>query len=353
MAAITLDNLSKRFGDQTVIASADLDIRHGEFIVFVGPSGCGKSTMLRMIAGLESIDQGELRIDGRRANELNPQQRGIAMVFQSYALYPHMTVHRNLSFALEIAKAPKTEIAERVGAIAQMLQLENLLDRLPKHLSGGQRQRVAIGRAIIRNPSICLFDEPLSNLDANLRGQMRIEIARLHKAIGATFIYVTHDQAEAMTLADRIVVFNEGRIQQQGTPMDLYSRPANRFVASFLGAHPMNFLRARHDDAGLRVGSDPIILPAARTLPHGDLVLGVRPEHLHIGQAGESGIRAKVQAVELLGDLSLIHAQTEDGTMLCIRSGASEGIAVGDDIACQTDPATIHFFSADERGLSL
>src|SRR3954452_4537961 len=244
MADVKLRGIIKSFGELTIIKGIDLDIRDNEFVVFVGPSGCGKSTLLRLIAGLEEITDGELWIDGMEVSDLPPAQRGIAMVFQSYALYPHMTVYENMGFGLKIAKYKKDEIARRVENAARILQIEHLLDRKPKELSGGQRQRVAIGRAIVREPKVFLFDEPLSNLDAALRGQTRVEIARLHRELGATTIYVTHDQVEAMTLADRVVVLRDGAIEQVGAPLELYHRPSNRFVAGFIGSPKMNFLPA-------------------------------------------------------------------------------------------------------------
>ncbi|WP_081050418.1 ABC transporter ATP-binding protein, partial [Chromobacterium subtsugae] len=246
MSRLSLSNIRKVYDDgNAVIHDVSLDIRDGEFMVFVGPSGCGKSTMMRMIAGLEDISAGELRIDGQLANDIEPAKRGVAMVFQSYALYPHMTVRGNMAFSLKLAGKSKAEIDAAVNRAAQTLQIEHLLERKPKALSGGQRQRVAIGRAIVRKPGVFLFDEPLSNLDAALRVQMRIELARLHKELGSTMIYVTHDQVEAMTMGDRIAVFHAGRIEQVGTPLELYNRPANRFVAGFLGSPKMNFIAAR------------------------------------------------------------------------------------------------------------
>src|SRR5437868_10325001 len=256
MASLQLRRVVKRYGTTAVIHGIDLELKDGEFVVFVGPSGCGKSTLLRMIAGLESVTEGDLLIDGKRVNDVSAAQRGLAMVFQSYALYPHMTVYQNLAFGLENLGAPRAEIESKVNAAARMLKLDALLERRPTQLSGGQRQRVAIGRAIVRDPTIFLFDEPLANLDAELRVQMRAEITALHKRLGTTMVYVTHDQVEAMTMADRIAVLRNGRIEQYGTPLELYNRPANRFVAGFIGSPQMNFLNARVvevSDAGLRV----------------------------------------------------------------------------------------------------
>ena len=253
MTQLSLRAIRKSFGALEVIRGVDLDVETGEFVVFVGPSGCGKSTMLRMIAGLEDVTDGAIEIAGRGVTTTAPAKREIAMVFQSYALFPHMTVAENIGFGLKLAGLPREEISRRVDDIAKTLQIGHLLERVPRELSGGQRQRVAIGRAIIRQPKILLFDEPLSNLDAALRVQMRLEIARLHVRLGATMIYVTHDQTEAMTLADRIVVFNKGRIEQVGAPMELYERPANMFVAGFIGAPSMNFLPASVEDGGLTI----------------------------------------------------------------------------------------------------
>ncbi len=282
MSQIILDKLSKRFGGAEVLRDVSLSIEKGEFTVFVGPSGCGKSTLLRCIAGLEEITSGTLDIGGKRMNEVDPAERGLAMVFQSYALYPHMTVAENMSFGLRMAHRPKAEIAEKIAKAARILQLEPLLDRKPAALSGGQRQRVAIGRAIVRDPDVFLFDEPLSNLDAELRVQTRVEIAKLHQTLGNTIIYVTHDQTEAMTLADKIVVLRAGRIEQVGTPMDLYNDPDNAFVAGFIGSPRMNFLSATVTPDGLSIGGIAAPMPAlSRPLTQGQtLQLGIRPEHL-------------------------------------------------------------------------
>src|SRR5690554_2699083 len=288
---IELSRIVKAYGETQVIHGVDLEIDPGEFTVFVGPSGCGKSTLLRMIAGLEPITGGDLLIDGQRMNDVPAARRGIAMVFQSYALYPHMSVYQNLAFGLETAKMPKPEIAERVQRAAEILKIEPLLQRKPKQLSGGQRQRVAIGRAIVREPKIFLFDEPLSNLDAELRVQMRVEIAKLHNDLGNTMIYVTHDQVEAMTMADKIVVLNSGVIEQVGAPLELYNTPANRFVAGFIGSPKMNFLDGRIeaiDDSGARVQAGGSAIELKRPLQGaaaGDSVtFGVRPEHITLAE---------------------------------------------------------------------
>ncbi|NNC00675.1 ATP-binding cassette domain-containing protein, partial [Corallococcus exiguus] len=286
MTNLVLDKIVKRFGAAEVIRGVDLDIRSGEFVVFVGPSGCGKSTLLRMIAGLEPISEGQLTIGGQRMNERAAADRGIAMVFQSYALYPHMTVYKNMAFGLETARMPRAEIDQRVRKAAEILQITQLLDRKPKALSGGQRQRVAIGRAIVREPDIFLFDEPLSNLDAELRVQTRVEIAKLHADIGATMIYVTHDQVEAMTLADRIVVLRAGRVEQYGRPLEIYNKPVNRFVAGFIGSPKMNFLDVMGlgqrpsgfavDLAGQELVATLATSTAAPIAPHTPMTLGAR-----------------------------------------------------------------------------
>jgi multiple sugar transport system ATP-binding protein len=344
MASVTLQNVSKQYTrDVDVIKNVDLKIKDGEFIVFVGPSGCGKSTLLRMIAGLEDITDGEIYIDDVLANDLHASERGLAMVFQSYALYPHMTVERNLGFALKMAGMPKAEIAQRVKSAAEILQITHLLDRKPKELSGGQRQRVAIGRAIVREPKVFLFDEPLSNLDASLRQNMRVELAKLHKELGTTMIYVTHDQVEAMTLADRIVLFNEGVVQQIGSPLDLYDNPANLFVAAFLGAPKMNLLDATLESAGtgnaaLRMANGAAVQAAvnASHASSGDAVkLGIRPEYLQLAAEGDAGaVSAKVILIEHLGDQILAYVDIVGaGEPLCMKlSGRSSKLHYGDTI---------------------
>ena len=316
MATLQLRDIEKQYdtGPQ-VIKRVDMDIEDGEFVVFVGPSGCGKSTMLRMIAGLETITAGDLFIDGVRANDIIPSERGVAMVFQSYALYPHMTVGENMGFALKMSGRSPSEVEAAVGRAAEILQLSHLLDRKPKALSGGQRQRVAIGRAIVRKPKVFLFDEPLSNLDASLRVMMRIELAKLHRELGATMIYVTHDQVEAMTLGTRIAVFNQGIVEQMGRPLDLYERPNKQFVAAFLGSPTMNFLSCSArpaDDGGTQIdlgGGYQVDLPVG--MKSGDncpLVLGVRPEHIDVATDGQ-GIAAKVEYIEHLGDHHVVYTK--------------------------------------------
>ncbi|MCC8395632.1 sn-glycerol-3-phosphate ABC transporter ATP-binding protein UgpC [Paraburkholderia sp. MMS20-SJTR3] len=319
MGELALRNVTKTYGEgPQVIQGIDLHIPDGQFTVFVGPSGCGKSTMLRMIAGLESVTGGDILIDGVRVNDLQPADRGISMVFQSYALYPHMTVADNMGFSLKLAGKSKREVREAVGRAAEILQITHLLERKPKALSGGQRQRVAIGRAIVRKPRVFLFDEPLSNLDAALRVQMRIELAKLHRELGTTMIYVTHDQVEAMTLGEQIVVFNKGRIEQTGAPLDLYERPANRFVGGFIGSPQMNMLAASlvsqdENETVVMLGgaNQRIALPGvtAQSL-NGELTLGVRAEHLGIGSL-DTGLAARVELVEHLGDVSILHARLD------------------------------------------
>jgi multiple sugar transport system ATP-binding protein len=336
MASVSLRGIKKQYDNNSVIKGIDLDIIDGEFVVFVGPSGCGKSTLLRIIAGLEDITEGTLEIGGRVSNTIEPAKRGIAMVFQSYALYPHMSVAENMGFALKLAKVPKAEIAERVGRAAEILQIGHLLERKPKALSGGQRQRVAIGRAIVRKPEVFLFDEPLSNLDAALRGQTRVELARLHRDLKSTMIYVTHDQVEAMTLGQKIVVLNGGRIEQVGTPFDLYERPANKFVAGFLGSPRMNFfdatLAGQQGQGGRNAASVQltggarvqVAADVSRTKAGARVTLGVRPEHLQLVRAGQGdGVKATVALVEYLGDVTLVYAQVDGaGEMVAVKSDA-------------------------------
>jgi multiple sugar transport system ATP-binding protein len=343
--SIQLREIVKAYGDVQVIHGIDLDIDPGEFTVFVGPSGCGKSTLLRMIAGLEPISGGDLLIDGQRMNDVPAARRGIAMVFQSYALYPHMNVYQNLAFGLETAKVPKAEIAERVQRAAEILQIVPLLQRKPKQLSGGQRQRVAIGRAIVREPKIFLFDEPLSNLDAELRVQMRVEIAKLHNDLGNTMIYVTHDQVEAMTMADKIVVLRLGVIEQAGAPLELYNNPKNLFVAGFIGSPKMNFLTAEQSGAALKVAGTALTLPRAIT---GATTLGARPEHITLTQG--DGIKladVRVDLVENLGGQTVVYATTVDGQPLNIVLEGQRTVELGTTVTAYIDPARIHLFDAE------
>jgi multiple sugar transport system ATP-binding protein len=353
MSEVRLEAVRKHFGHVEIIKGVDLDIASGEFIVFVGPSGCGKSTLLRMISGLESVTAGRIFIDGREVTRLPPGARQVAMVFQSYALYPHMSARENMSFGLRMTGAPKAEIAARVAEAARILQIEPLLERKPKQLSGGQRQRVAIGRAIVRHPKVFLFDEPLSNLDAALRVQMRVEIARLHAGIGATMIYVTHDQVEAMTLADRIVVLNHGAVEQIGAPIELYERPANRFVAGFIGQPRMNFLDAtvaRSGDAGLALtlpgAAAPILFGRGASLALDErLTLGLRPDaiRLVLPEAGE--LRGRVEVVEHLGAESIVHVAV-DGVpdLVTVTAPGKTTLRHGDAVGLAIDRDAAHLF---------
>ncbi|MEZ5591413.1 MAG: sn-glycerol-3-phosphate ABC transporter ATP-binding protein UgpC [Gammaproteobacteria bacterium] len=355
MAAIKLHNIKKAFGKVEILHGIDIEIADGEFCVFVGPSGCGKSTLLRLIAGLDSISSGDLTIDGQRVNHLSPPERGIAMVFQSYALYPHMTVYKNMAFGLKMNRRNKAEIDQKVRKTAAILQLEDLLDRRPAQLSGGQRQRVAIGRAIVREPKVFLFDEPLSNLDAALRVQTRIEIANLHQDLKSTVIYVTHDQVEAMTLADKIVVLNEGRVAQIGSPLELYHYPQNLFVAGFIGSPKMNFIQGRIsslDGSYLTVSlADELVVPRLHIAPGavraGDTVtLGIRPEHLREGGEGTIQLQGKVKLVERLGDNSYVYLQLPAGTSLIATTPGSSRVRPGDTLTVSTDSAAVHVFDA-------
>jgi multiple sugar transport system ATP-binding protein len=328
MSRITLSGVSRSYGPVEVLKDIDLDIRDGELIVFVGPSGCGKSTLLRQIAGLDRPTSGKIEIDGRDVTRVPAADRGLAMVFQSYALYPHMSVRQNLAFGLENARMARDEIEKRIQEAARMLEIAPYLDRRPGQLSGGQRQRVAIGRAIVRNPTAFLLDEPLSNLDAELRISTRAELAALHKRLGTTMIYVTHDQIEAMTLAHRIVVLRAGRIEQVGTPLELYNRPANRFVAGFIGAPRMNFL------------------PAAMFPGATGAEVGIRPQHLRRAGAGEAGLKASVTLIEALGSETVIHAETGGQRVLAVLPGQQQ-LSPGDEIALAYDAKDLHPFDKD------
>ncbi len=333
MSGVNLERVVKRYGDVQVIHGVDLDIADGEFCVFVGPSGCGKSTLLRMVAGLEETSDGAIRIGGRDVTRVDPSERGVAMVFQTYALYPHMSVAENMGFGLKMNGHPKAEIAAKVAEAARILKLESLLDRKPKALSGGQRQRVAIGRAIVRGPEVFLFDEPLSNLDAELRVEMRVEIARLHKEIGATMIYVTHDQVEAMTLADKIVVLRAGRVEQVGAPLELYHDPANRFVAGFIGSPAMNFVAGTVQDGAVRApgfSAEPIAVPVALPASGAQVTLGLRPQHVELDLNGRTH---RVTHTEALGGVSYVYLTAESGERLVVEARedrpAPEGTLVG------------------------
>jgi multiple sugar transport system ATP-binding protein len=355
MASLQLKNVVKEFGPARVIHGVDLDIAHGEFVVFVGPSGCGKSTLLRIIAGLEGATSGDILIDGERVNEQNAAARGLAMVFQSYALYPHMSVYQNLSFGLENARMPRAEVEARVMRAAKMLQIDHLISRKPRQLSGGQRQRVAIGRAITREPKIFLFDEPLSNLDAELRVQMRVELSKLHADIGNTMIYVTHDQVEAMTMADKIVVLRGGRIEQVGSPLELYNKPASRFVAGFIGSPRMNFVsgrveRSSPDGASVSVaGAAPLVLRTGLSLAQGDAVtVGVRPEHLRARDDGEWPI--EVEVVEQLGGASYIHGRLPSGERLVISEAGQSALRPGASLRVTAAREAMHLFRNEDDG---
>lgn len=345
MAKLVLKDVVKRFGDVTIVHGFNLEIDDEEFIVLVGPSGCGKSTTLRMIAGLEEITSGELQIDGKSMNHVAPKDRDIAMVFQSYALYPHMSVYDNMAFGLQLRKFPKDEIDRRVQEAAQILGLTTYLERKPRALSGGQRQRVAMGRAIVRKPRVFLFDEPLSNLDAKLRVAMRAEIAKVHRRMNATSIYVTHDQTEAMTLADRIVVMKDGRVMQVGAPMELYRHPDNLFVAGFIGSPSMNFLKA--EVRGARISGPGFSLPlppGVPTLPDGtEVMFGVRPEHLHVGSAGAGEMRARVEVIEPLGAESYVHFDVS-GVSFTARLSPDTPVKLGEEVHLGVDLAHCHLF---------
>ncbi|QKV18524.1 ABC transporter ATP-binding protein [Oricola thermophila] len=351
MADVELKNLKKSFGKVDVIHGVDLSIKSGEFAVFVGPSGCGKSTLLRLVAGLEEATSGTISIGDVDVTRVEPADRGVAMVFQSYALYPHMTVEENMGFGLRMTGTDRTVIQERVSKAAQILHLEQLLARKPKQLSGGQRQRVAIGRAIVREPKVFLFDEPLSNLDAELRVQMRLEIARLHGELGATMIYVTHDQVEAMTLADKIVVLNAGRIEQVGAPLDLYNNPHNIFVAGFIGSPKMNFLAGvvKSVSGGATTvelaerSAAPFAVPAGEGLKAGDSVtVGIRPEHF--GAAGTAGIDARIDVIEHLGGVSYAYSGAGTDNPLTIALGEDADVAPGQDFTARFDPSRAFLF---------
>jgi multiple sugar transport system ATP-binding protein len=341
MAGVSLSSIVKRFGPVEVIRNLSLEIFDGEFCVFVGPSGCGKSTLLRIIAGLEGFDSGEVRIGDRVVNRLPARSRDIAMVFQDYALYPHMTVRRNMEFGLMMRDVPRAEIARRVSEAARTLQIDHLLDRKPRQLSGGQRQRVAMGRAIVRQPLVFLFDEPLSNLDAKLRVDMRTEIKRLHQQIGATLIYVTHDQVEAMTLADRIIVLREGVIEQIGAPREVYDRPESLFVAGFIGSPAMNFLPARLSGGRLTL-EDGQILPWNGGAHDGAVTFGVRPEHF-LENGGATTLNARVEVVEPLGSDTLV-ALRIGATQATARLSAGAEVASGQTLALGVDMRRAHLF---------
>jgi len=350
MAQVVLKSVNKSFGKIEVIRDVDLQINNGEFVVFVGPSGCGKSTLLRLISGLEKLSSGEISIADRDVTDLPPSKRGIAMVFQSYALYPHMSVFHNMAFALELDGKSKKEIRERVEAAAKILQMEHLLDRRPAALSGGQRQRVAIGRAIVRNPDVFLFDEPLSNLDAALRHDTRVEIAKLHNQLEATTIYVTHDQVEAMTLADKIVVLKDGEVMQVGAPMELFDHPANEFVAGFLGSPKMNFFDGTLSNANGETGSfageglsvDNVRLVSTEKSNGSTIRIGVRPQHMVIDENGL--LKGTVTLVEQLGTESVLELKTDNGTPFRFASPDKVDVSVGDHLTFTVIAGSAHLF---------
>jgi sn-glycerol 3-phosphate transport system ATP-binding protein len=349
MATIAIRDVRKSYGRSQVVHGVDLDIRSGEFIAILGPSGCGKSTLLRMIAGLEEISAGEIAIDGKVVNRLEPRERGCAMVFQNYALYPHMSVAQNIGYALKVAGVPAAERAERVRAVARVLELEPLLDRRPSALSGGQRQRVAMGRAMIREPKVFLFDEPLSNLDAKLRVQMRSEIRRLHRRLSATSIFVTHDQVEAMTLADRLVVMNGGKVEQVGTPTQIYGRPASRFVATFVGAPAMNILEGVVESGRLSLldGALRLPLPSPGLPPARRIAAGIRPEAFRlVAPATKGSLTATVDFVEELGAGRVIYADL-DGVGFSVATAEAISPEPGTRIGLLIAPADLHFFCAE------
>lgn len=355
MACVELKEIRKSFGEHEIIKGVNICIEHGEFIVFVGPSGCGKSTLLRLIAGLDDITSGTMEIGGRVVNDLAPKDRSIAMVFQSYALFPHLTVYENVAFGLSLSGAPKGEIDQKVRNAARILKMEALLERKPSQLSGGQRQRVAIGRAIVRNPEVFLFDEPLSNLDAALRVNTRAEIAKLHRDLGATMIYVTHDQVEAMTLADKIVVLDAGNVRQYGTPLELYHLPQNKFVAGFIGSPKMNFMSVtatRVSAEGVTVSSPDLgerLIPVA---PEGakagdSLTLGIRPENINAENRGDMTIRGKIDLIERLGHDTFVEIATTTGDLVTALVDGTTLVEIGENFALNFDSADCHLFDTD------
>jgi ABC-type sugar transport system ATPase subunit len=346
MAEVRLSGVNKFYGAQQALHDVTLDIADGEFAVFVGPSGCGKSTLLRSIAGLESISDGVISIGGTDVSTLAPSDRDVAMVFQSYALYPHMTVRENMEFGMKVNKVPEAERRARVADASRILQLDPYLDRKPGQLSGGQRQRVAIGRAIVKEPKAFLFDEPLSNLDAKLRVQMRVELEALHRDLKATMIYVTHDQVEAMTMADKIVVLNAGRIEQVGSPMDLYHRPANIFVAGFIGAPAMNFLEITLSNGTALHGNE-----ALGPAPQGAVHLGIRPEHITLRPAGQGQMTATVLLRETLGGDAYLYVRTGVGSQMVVRADGDTALDHGVEVGLDLPPGRLHHFAADGRSL--
>jgi multiple sugar transport system ATP-binding protein len=363
MAGVTFQAVAKRYGSTPVIERLDLEIRDQEFMVLVGPSGCGKSTALRMVAGLEDTSGGTILIGDRVVNDVPPTDRDVAMVFQNYALYPHMTIRQNLEFGLMLRKVPRPQIDRLVAEAAEVLGITPLLDRRPKQLSGGQRQRVAVGRAIVRHPSVFLFDEPLSNLDAKLRVQMRSEIKRLQQRLGTTAIYVTHDQVEAMTMGHRIAVLRGGALQQVGAPLEVYNRPANAFVAQFIGSPPMNVLRARVEDGGARLAAEALSLAvpaelraALRGASGREVLVGIRPEHVAgpgaPAGAGRAPVAAVAEIVETLGDLQVVHARVGEATLV-FKQDPSHAVSIGEPVTLGLDLSRLHVFDGQtERRLA-
>ena len=333
-----MNSIYKQFGKAEVIHGVDLEVENNEFVVLVGPSGCGKSTLLRLIAGLEDVTSGEIEIDGVRVDFLPPAKRGIAMVFQSYALYPHMNVYQNMSFGLRLAKTDKKITDQKVRDAAKILQITELLDRKPKELSGGQRQRVAIGRAIVRDPKVFLFDEPLSNLDAKLRVQMRIELTKLHRELNATMVYVTHDQVEAMTMADKIVVLKDGNVEQVGAPLDLYHNPENMFVAGFIGSPAMNFIDGKISGISDQAANTGISAKA-----------GIRPEHLELTGDSDAILRGEIFAVERLGGETYLYIQTEQNKELTVHATGDKIVSVGDFVSIRFAPESCHLFDGQGK----
>ncbi len=345
MANLSLKNLTKAYGKTEVVHGINLEVNDGEFLVFVGPSGCGKSTTLRMIAGLEEITSGVINIDNREVNNLEPKERNIAMVFQNYAIYPHMSVKKNIAFGLRSSKASKQEKEDRIQEVAGILDMKDLLDRRPDQLSGGQRQRVAIGRAMVRDPAVFLFDEPLSNLDAQLRTQMRLEIKKLHQRVGSTIIFVTHDQVEAMTLADRIVIMKDGYIQQVGTPEEVYHKPANTFVAQFIGAPSMNMLNGSCKNNTIKLASNHSISSNSDIADSANILLGVRPDDLVLTNDNPI-IEGRVTVREPLGPETLIYVDTENGEVIAKADGRTPP-AIGEQVSLGVDPENMHVFEAE------
>ncbi len=350
MARVTLAGIDKFYGSVQALFDVSLEIEEGEFVVFVGPSGCGKSTLLRCVAGLEGIERGSIAFDAEEVTHTAPSERGVAMVFQSYALYPHMTVRQNMEFGMKINGVPPDERARRVAEAATTLQLQDYLDRKPGQLSGGQRQRVAIGRAIVKEPKVFLFDEPLSNLDAKLRIQMRVELEALHRQLGSTMIYVTHDQVEAMTMADKIVVLNGGRVEQVGPPLELYHRPRTEFVAGFIGSPAMNFLEVSLEAGGARYGE--ILLPLSYQ-GSGPARLGIRPEHLVLGAPEAGHLSGEILVKESLGGESFLHVTTGGGDRLVVKTDGDTALKAGESIGLTLPDERVHLFAPDGASLRL